>query len=663
VSDLETIIRYSKDMVLLYVEDNDDAREMFQIILEMFFDTIHTARDGYEGLETFKSHSIDLVITDINMPRLNGLKMIEQIRKIQENIPILVLTAYNEESYLMESIRLNVDGYLLKPVDTDNMTVMLDKIVMLRHYQRQTQKNLLFLKAYQEAADQSSSVSRMDTGGIITYVNDSFCELSGYERDLLIGQHHSVVRHPDTPLEVTEEIRRTIYDEKTTWKGILRNRNRDGNSYYVDTVIVPLLNPENEIVEFISLRKDVTELLHPLSQLKDAIRHTSDPILVYMRLHNFETLEEFYGEEVINEIQINAERQLEKRFATAFAFERLYRLGNGDFAFLLDRKTYRGDERSLIRSLKHIQHLIREERIDLYRSEGDMVILMSVSYDRNRILESAKLGIRKLVKKQRHFIVSNNLASFKQAKARRNIQTASVIQDAIDHSRVIAYFQPIVDNRTRQIVKYETLVRLIDAQGNVLSPSHFLEAAKKSDLYPQITEKILSYAFSFLKKNDFDITVNLSILDVEQTLTRKKIFALLKEHQNHAHRMVFELLEDENVRDLSIVKHFVTQVKHYGAKIAIDDFGAGYSNYERLLEYQPDILKIDGSLVRNIATDSYSLSVVKSIVTFAREQNLQTVAEYIENEAIFDVVKNLGVDYSQGYYFGKPLAPDEHQES
>lgn len=128
----------------------------------------------------------------------------------------------------------------------------------------------------------------------------------------------------------------------------------------------------------------------------------------------------------------------------------------------------------------------------------------------------------------------------------------------------------------------------------------------------------------------------------------------MEKYKQYASRLVFELLEDESIKDFNVVKQFILDVKAYGVKIAIDDFGAGYSNYERLLDYQPDILKIDGCLIRDIETSSYSLSAVKSIVTFAKEQNLQTIAEYIENEAIFKIVKKLGVDYSQGYYFGKP---------
>ncbi len=123
-----------------------------------------------------------------------------------------------------------------------------------------------------------------------------------------------------------------------------------------------------------------------------------------------------------------------------------------------------------------------------------------------------------------------------------------------------------------------------------------------------------------------------------------------------ANRIVFELLEDEKVKDFKVVKDFISLVKTFGCKIAIDDFGVGYSNFERLLDYQPDILKIDGSLVKDIEINSFSLSVVKTIIAFAKEQNIQTIAEYVESESIYNILNDIGVDYSQGYYFGKPKA-------
>ena len=96
------------------------------------------------------------------------------------------------------------------------------------------------------------------------------------------------------------------------------------------------------------------------------------------------------------------------------------------------------------------------------------------------------------------------------------------------------------------------------------------------------------------------------------------------------------------------------KLRSLGVKIAIDDFGTGYSNFERLLEYKPDIIKIDGSLIKNIQTNRHNRSIVEMIVTFAKKQHIQTIAEFVESEEIFHIVQALGIDYSQGYAFGKP---------
>lgn len=117
---------------------------------------------------------------------------------------------------------------------------------------------------------------------------------------------------------------------------------------------------------------------------------------------------------------------------------------------------------------------------------------------------------------------------------------------------------------------------------------------------------------------------------------------------------MFELLEDENVKNFNIIKEFIINIKKMGVKIAIDDFGAGYSNFERLLDYQPDILKIDGSLIKNIDKDKSAHLTVKTIVSLSKELGIKTTAEFVENEAIYNIVTELGIDYSQGYHFGKP---------
>jgi len=109
-----------------------------------------------------------------------------------------------------------------------------------------------------------------------------------------------------------------------------------------------------------------------------------------------------------------------------------------------------------------------------------------------------------------------------------------------------------------------------------------------------------------------------------------------------------------DIIDINLIKTFIKEIKVLGVSIAIDDFGVGYSGFERVLDYKPDILKIDGRLIKTINDDKVAYSIVESIVSFAQKEQLETIAEYVENEAIYTTLCSLGVDYSQGYYFGKP---------
>ena len=652
--DVNEIIKYSKNLKLLYVEDNPEARDMTVSILEDFFDDITLAYDGEDGLDKFKNNKYDLILTDINMPNLNGLDMIEKIKDIDSDVFIVILSAHNEDDFFIRSIKLGVDAYLLKPIDIDQFCMMVQKIVQKYKYQEEAKLNLHFLEEYKKAINKSSLVSKADKNGIITYVNKPFCEISKYKESELLGQKHNIVRYPDNPKSIFEDMWNTIRIKKQSLQGIIRNKTKDGKSYYVDTLVMPILDPQNNIVEYISLRNDITAVMNPLKQLKEAINNAFDPILIYFKIDKFDLIEDFYDHEMIEKIENKIFDFLYKELSLKYKFDTLYKLDNGEFALILEKNVYMADEKEFTDNLKQFQEFIKDNKISLDSIEYNVSMLISLSYEKEKILESVKLGMKKLLKSRRDFIIANNFAAIEQNKVKENMKTISMINVAISQQKIISYFQPIIDNNTKEIVKYESLVRLIDENDKVLSPFFFLETAKKSNQYLKITNIVLEHSFTMLKNCNYDISINLSAIDIEQKSTRNKVLELLEQNKDLASRVVFELLEDESVKDLKIVKQFISKVKSYGVKIAIDDFGAGYSNYERLLEYQPDILKIDGCLIRDIATNSYSHSVVKSIVTFAKEQNIQTIAEFIENETIFDVVKSLGVDFSQGYYFGKP---------
>ncbi|HFB53758.1 MAG TPA: EAL domain-containing protein, partial [Sulfurimonas autotrophica] len=177
---------------------------------------------------------------------------------------------------------------------------------------------------------------------------------------------------------------------------------------------------------------------------------------------------------------------------------------------------------------------------------------------------------------------------------------------------------------------------------------------EKSKLYHHITYVMLEKSFAFFAdKEQYEFSVNLSIDDMLNEKTVHFILEKLSTY-NAPHRVVFEILENNKIENYQEIKKFIQKVKAYGAKIAIDDFGSGYSNFSHVLELNVDYLKIDASLVKNITQDENAKKVTQTIVNFAKNIGLQTIAEYVEDEASLKELSSLGVDFIQGYYIGKP---------
>lgn len=159
--------------------------------------------------------------------------------------------------------------------------------------------------------------------------------------------------------------------------------------------------------------------------------------------------------------------------------------------------------------------------------------------------------------------------------------------------------------------------------------------------------------FAFFKDKDYEFSINLSILDIQNQEILKFILVQIQAF-DAPQRIVFEILESHRIENYQEMKGFIKEVKKYGCKIAIDDFGSGYSNFSHIFELNVDYLKIDGSLVKFITTDDSSRVIVKTIVNFASNLGLKTIAEFVEDRDSLELLEKMGVDFVQGYYIGKP---------
>lgn len=229
------------------------------------------------------------------------------------------------------------------------------------------------------------------------------------------------------------------------------------------------------------------------------------------------------------------------------------------------------------------------------------------------------------------------------------------IINAIQNSEVITFFQPIINNKTGIAEKYEALIRLKD-DNQFISPYHFMTSARKYGLYNNLTKLVVNYAINHIEKFDREISINISIDDIRNISTMKLIYGKIKNLKDgKAKNIVFELLESEGIENYNEVKTFISDIKKFGCKVAIDDFGSGYSNFSHILNLNVDYIKIDASIIKNIVEDKNSEYIAKLIVDFSNRVGVKTIAEFVHSKEVFEKVKDLGVDYSQGYYFSEPL--------
>ena len=232
--------------------------------------------------------------------------------------------------------------------------------------------------------------------------------------------------------------------------------------------------------------------------------------------------------------------------------------------------------------------------------------------------------------------------------------TISEIKDALEQKRIICYYQPIFDSKTLTIVKYEALVRLIKKDKTVVGPYFFLEQIFSTTLYTELTNVVIENVFNKIEQMGVKISVNLNFSDILDSKIYDSVIKSIKKHKKYASLLTIELLEYEKLENIDIIKKRINEIRSYGVLIALDDFGSGYANYE-IFKYIPiDIIKIDGSLIKDLPNSETSLKIVKSIILLAKELNIKMVAEFVHSKEVLEKTKFLGIEYLQGFYLSPP---------
>lgn len=385
-------------------------------------------------------------------------------------------------------------------------------------------------------------------------------------------------------------------------------------------------------------------------QLLSDIEKEEQPKLLILNIDSFKEINDFYGHKVGDFILTELGSRL-THLLENFTNPKIYKLSADEFAVLLNGAQQ--DERFE----QHVMELIEAISDELFMYEDyeiNIGVSIGVSNEKNNIVANADMALKEAKRSRKPFVTYDNSMKILEQYS-KNIHWTRKLKDAIAHDRIIAFYQPIVDNNTQKTTKYESLVRLRDETGEAIAPASFLEISKKSRLYPSITKTMVKKSFERFCDLPLEFSINLSVEDILNQNTSDFIFETIRAYQGRV-RPVFEILESEGIENYHDVKSFISQAKDLGCKIAIDDFGSGYSNFEHILRLGVDYIKIDASLIKNIDQDRNSQIIVETITKFAKRLNIETVAEFVSSQEVFEKVKELGVDMSQGYYFAEPSA-------
>ena len=243
---------------------------------------------------------------------------------------------------------------------------------------------------------------------------------------------------------------------------------------------------------------------------------------------------------------------------------------------------------------------------------------------------------------------------------RERYHMVNVINYALSHDGVVPYFQGIYDNNSEKIHHYEALMRLVDENGNIYYPENFLEVARTYGvLYDSMSIAMIKKVFDkFRDSKDNCVSINLSMRDIKNEDLTDYIYSFLST-ASYPKNYIFEILENEDVDDYDLLVRFVDKIHSLGGSISIDDFGSGYSNLQHIASIHSDFIKIDGSIIKNCYSNKESERLVALISGWKdlSTREVRIVAEFVENEEIQGIIKQHGIDFSQGYFFSKP-SPD-----
>jgi diguanylate cyclase (GGDEF)-like protein/PAS domain S-box-containing protein len=529
------------------------------------------------------------------------------------------------------------------------------------------------------------AVITTDVNGCVESLNSVAENLTGWTIEDALGKpSHEVfniiseITREPSPDPIKRSLKENIIIELGNHTILI---SRDGTEYVIEDSVAPIRNNDNDVFGAVLVFHDVTSKRLAHRQLEYLAQHDTLTglnnrhyfeqellkavelakrgqllfALLYIDLDEFKAVNDTAGHSVGDDLL----KEVSNLFSTRLRRgDILARLGGDEFGVLIQNiepKQVRKIADSYMKAISHFQFKWKNKSFDINSSIG-VAVINNETNTSAEALRQADVACYVAKQNGRNRLHVYSKKDDKQIMQLGEVSLISKLNNALIEGNFVLHFQPIIDSHGVDINRYEVLIRLVDDE-NIISPNMFIPVAERYAIMPKIDRWVIENVIKLLELeqySDYKFSINLSGSSFDDEEIINYLSGILKNNKKLSESIIFEVTETAAVMHLEGASEFMHNMVSYGVRFALDDFGTGFSSFAYLKHLPVDIIKIDGTFVKDIVNDPADQAMVRSINHIAHSLNKKTVAEYVENEEILTILKDIGVDYFQGYHLGKP---------
>jgi len=681
---------------LLMVEDSDDDAQLLLVkVRRAGYEPDYVRVDNEPDLrEALRDPSWQIVVSDYAMPGFSGLKALEILRDLNPDLPFILVSGTVGEEIAVDAMRKGANDYIMK----DNLTRLIPAIEReLRESLERADRRRAEEALYQERERAlitlhsiGDGVITTDSQGRVDYMNPvaetvtgwTYGEAQGYPLTEVLPLIDEATRLAvESPASVTLRTGRVV---SIPDQCVLINRN--GQEFNIEDSAAPIFDRDNNVIGAVLVFHDVTrerrmahqmtwqathdsltglanrnEFADRLANLLDGV--TRDPArqhaLLYLDLDQFKVVNDTCGHDAGDELLKQLSRTLR---ANVPASASLARLGGDEFGILLESVTLEQATEianALLQAFGDFTFEWEQRRFDVGVSIG-MVPIRHDTPGASYVLSAADVACYVAKESGRNRVHIYQDSDINLGERHNEMHWVSRIKEALENNRFVIFRQTITSlNGGDPTPHYELLLRMRDQDNNLVPPGAFIPAAERYNLMNAVDRWVIHAAFSYLRvtqqEGDQGIySINLSGNSLNDDALPVYIQRQIAEHRINPGQLCFEVTETAAVFNLEKASHMIKSLKKLGCRFSLDDFGSGLSSFGYLKNLPVDFLKIDGSFVKDMNNDPMNRAIVEAIHQVGHSLSIRTIAEFVETQNIANQLRDIGVDFAQGYYFSKP---------